>query len=147
MYILNIYDTRAGKHRKLRFNSIDAGVRFIKEYLNRKDVKMYIARLRGNKAVDKNQFGDNKLCIYTYYGDIDSPMPSSKEIEDEIRTEGKFEYRIGTSDPMFYDGFGCIYFNLQAECIKHTSKNIFLVDPKMTPESSSFPKIVEPLIL
>lgn len=125
-YILHIYDTRIGKHRRLKFNSVEASSRYMKEYLNHKEVKIYIARLRGGKMLDQHEFGRNNRCLQTYYGDIDLPFPSVAIIKDEIETEGKFEYRLGTSDPMFYDGFGCIYFKLENEYKLQTSKHIFL---------------------
>ena len=116
MYQLNIYDARTTCHRNLRFNSVDAAVRFIKEVLNQKDMKLYVARLQESKKLDKAEFGKRHKCLYTYYGDIDLTIPSAKDVEEEIKLNGKFEYRLGTSDPMFYDGYGCVYFKLKNEC-------------------------------
>lgn len=150
MYRLNTYDARTATHRVLRFNSIDAAVRFIKEKLNQKEMQIYIARLRNSRELDKSEFGRRHLCLYTYYGDLDLPLPSVKAIEDDIKVDGKFEYRLGTSDPMFYEGFGCVYFKLEDECRSHTSANTAPATPPATPTLSSKPKgswLTKPLFL
>ena len=135
--MLDMYDARVAKHRNMLFNSIQAATQFIKEYLNQKDVKIYIARLRGGKMLDQDKFGRNNRCLQTYYGDIDLQFPSVTIIKDEIERKGKFEYRLGTSDPMFYDGFGCIYFKLENEYKSQTSKHIFLTTQGMIQSNSS----------
>jgi hypothetical protein len=124
MYQLNMYDMRKAKHRVLRFNSIDAAVRFVKETLNQKDIQTYIAHLRNNRELNKNVISRSYRSAYTYYGDLDLPIPTVKSIEDDILTEGKFEYRIGSSDPTLHETFGCIYFKLVDEYKPHTSVRI-----------------------
>lgn len=123
MYRLNTYDSRTATHRVLRFNSVDAASRFIRETLNQKDMQIYIARLRNSRELDKSEFGRTHRCLYTYYGDIDLPIPTTKMIQDDISFKGKFDYRLGTSDPMFYEGFGCVYFKLVDECKSHMLEN------------------------
>lgn len=124
MYRLDTYDARTAIHRTLRFNSVDAAVRFMRERLNQKDMQMYIADLRNSKELDKNQFGSAHKCLYTYYGDIDLPIPSLTTVHQDMNVNGKFEYRIGTSDHMFHEGFGCFYFKLVNEYKSHTLENI-----------------------
>lgn len=128
MYQLNIYDARTTKHRTLRFNSVEASLQFIKEVLNQKDMKLYIERLRKSKELDKSEFGRSHKCLYTYYGDVDYSIPSAKDVEEDIKLNGKFEYRLGTSDPMFYDGFGCVYFKLKSECREYKLTSMPPVD-------------------
>lgn len=124
MYQLDIYDSGKGKHRKLRFNSVQVGVQFIKETIKKPDIQTYILRLKASKARDTHIFGPNHPRLYTYYGDVDETIPSVATIEDDINLEGKYEYRIGCSETVYQGGFGCIYFRLKNECKEHTSVHI-----------------------
>jgi hypothetical protein len=137
MYQLDIYDSGKGKHRKLRFNSVHAGVQFIKETIKRPDIQTYILRLKASKARDAHIFGPNHPRLYTYYGDVDETIPSVLSVEDDVKLEGKFEYRIGCSETVYQGGFGCIYFKLENEYKLQTSKHIFLTTQGTIQSNSS----------
>lgn len=124
MYRLEIYDTRSARHRRLLFNSIDAAIQFVRETLRTKDMQTYIARMRASKVRDTHIFGPNHPRLYLYYGDVDEMVPSVATVDDDIKMEGKYEYRIGCLESMVQGGFGCVYFRLKNEYTEHTSVHI-----------------------
>lgn len=104
----------------LRFNSIAAALKFMKETLNDKDVQQYIGHLRNRKKLDSLNFAQSERQLYPLYGDLDKPFPLMSDVASEIIFDsGVYEYRLGSSDPMFYEGFGRVSF-----CIKNIRQGV-----------------------
>lgn len=101
-------------HSILQFNSIAAALKFMKEILNDKDVQQYIEHLRRRKKLDALNFAQNEKQLYPLYGDIDKPMAALSDLTSEVVFDrGLYEYRLGSSSPMFYEGFGHISFRVK----------------------------------
>ena len=98
LYKLKIYDTLTNKNREIVFNEIEGAHKFMKEVLNRKDVKEHIARLRESKRLAHPQ-----TSFYLQYGDLDTPLPSVQQLRKSVYEDLWYEYRLGSSD-----GAGCL---------------------------------------
>ena len=97
LYKLKIYDTITNQNREIVFNEIEGAHKFMKEVLNRKDVKEHISHLRDSKRIAHPQ-----TSFYLKYGDLDIPLASVGEIRKCIYEELWYEYRLGPSE-----GPGC----------------------------------------
>jgi hypothetical protein len=114
MYLLEYTNVNKNTQRTLRFNSISAILKFMNEIVNDKDVRAYVERLRNQKKLDALNFAQNEKQLYPMYGDVDSPIPMLSDVAYEVTFDNKeYEYRIGTSDPMFYEGVGRISFRIK----------------------------------
>jgi hypothetical protein len=98
LYKLKIYDSLTNKNREIVFNEIEGAHKFMKEVLNRKDVKEHIARLRESKRL-----AHPKTSFYLQYGDLDTPLPSIQQLRNSVYEDLWYEYRLGSSD-----GAGCL---------------------------------------
>ena len=105
-YKLNIYETVADYPREIIFNELEGVHKFMKEVLNRKYVKVYISYLREDKRCTENHFGKNHKDLYSYYGDVDTPLHSVEEMRKIILEDLVYEYRLGTSNVNFMDEVG-----------------------------------------
>jgi hypothetical protein len=121
MYLLEYTNVDKNIHRTLRFNSISAILKFMNEIVNHKDVRAYVERLRKQKKLDALNFAQNERQLYPMYGDVDSPIPIMSEVAYEVTFDKKeYEYRLGTSDPMYYEGVGRISFRIKniRQCVQ-----------------------------
>ena len=110
----------------MRFNSISAILKFMNEKLNNKDVQQYIGHLRNRKKLDALNFAQSERQLYPMYGDVDSPIPLMSDIAYEVTFDNKeYEYRLGTSDPMFYEGVGRISFRIKniRQCVQSSESS------------------------
>jgi len=114
MYSMQYTNVAKQQQLSLRFNSIGAALKFMKETLNDKDVQQYIGHLRNRKKLDALNFAQSERQLYPLYGDLDKPFPVMSDVASEIIFDsGVYEYRLGSSDPTFYEGFGRISFRIQ----------------------------------
>ena len=114
MYLLEYLDVNNSIHQTLRFNSISAILKFMNEKLCNKDAQQYIEHLRNRKRLDALNFAQSERQLYPMYGDIDKRIPILSDVAYEVTFDNKeYEYRIGTSDPMFYEGVGRISFRIK----------------------------------
>jgi len=121
MYLLEYTNVNKNIQRTMRFNSISAILKFMNEIVNHKDVRAYVERLRKQKKLDALNFAQNERQLYPMYGDVDSPIPLMSDVAYEVTFDKKeYEYRLGTSDPMFYEGVGRISFRIKniRQCIE-----------------------------
>ncbi len=105
----------------MRFNSISAILKFMNEIVNHKDVRAYVERLRKQKKLDALNFAQNERQLYPMYGDVDDPIPIMSDIAYYVTFDKKeYEYRLGTSDPMYYEGVGRISFRIKniRQCVQ-----------------------------
>ena len=121
MYLLEYINVNKNIQRTMRFNSISAILKFMNEIVNHKDVRAYVERLRKQKKLDALNFAQNERQLYPMYGDVDSPIPLMSDVAYEVTFDNKeYEYRIGTSDPIFYEGVGRISFRIKniRQCVE-----------------------------
>jgi hypothetical protein len=121
MYLLEYLDVNNNINQTLRFNSISAILKFMNEKLSHKDVQQYIEHLRNRKRLDALNFAQSERQLYPMYGDIDKRIPILSDVAYEVTFDNKeYEYRIGTSDPMFYEGVGRISFRIKniRQCVE-----------------------------
>ena len=126
MYLLEYLDVNNSVHQTLRFNSISAILKFMNEKLCTKDVQQYIEHLRSRKMLDALNFAQSEKQLYPMYGDIDKRIPILSDVAYEVTFDNKeYEYRIGTSDPMFYQGVGHISFRIKniRQCVESTQSS------------------------
>ena len=77
--------------------------------------------LRNRKRLDALNFAQSERQLYPMYGDIDKRIPILSDVAYEVTFDNKdYEYRIGTSDPMFYEGVGRISFRIKniRQCVE-----------------------------
>ena len=121
MYLLEYTNVSKNIQRTLRFNSISAILKFMNEIVNDKDVRAYVERLRRQKKLDALNFAQSERQLYPMYGDVDSPIPLMSDVAYEVTFDRKeYEYRLGTCDPMFYEGVGRISFRIKniRQCVQ-----------------------------
>ena len=126
MYQLEYLNVNNSVHQTLCFNSISAILKFMNEKLNNKDVQQYIGHLRNRKKLDALNFAQSERQLYPMYGDIDKRIPIMSDIAYEVTFDNKeYEYRIGTSDPMFYEGVGRISFRIKniRQCVESSESS------------------------
>lgn len=97
MYRVDYYDTATGRLSMLIFNSIDAAHKFIKELLNREDVKDFIKHLRNRKLVYSLNYAPPEKQLSETYGDVDSEFPTILTLKLLVHRNGTYEYRLGCS--------------------------------------------------
>lgn len=97
----------------MRFNSIHAIHKFMKEKLINKDIQAYTEHLRSRKKLDALNFAQSENQLFPMYGDIDKPLPLLSQIQAAVYDNGSYEYRLGTNNPMFYEGFRRISFSIK----------------------------------
>lgn len=119
MYSVEYIDTDNRCCSKLRFNSVLAIHKFMKEKLVNKDIEAYTEHLRNRKKLDALNFAQSENQLYPLYGDIDKGLPSLSQIQAAVYNDGYYDYRIGTNNPMFYEGFRRISFS-----VKYVSQGI-----------------------
>ena len=121
MYLLEYTNVSKNIQRTLRFNSISAILKFMNEIVNDKDVRAYVERLRRQKKLDALNFAQSERQLYPMYGDVDSPIPLMSDVAYEVTFDKKeYEYRLGTCDPMYYEGVGRISFRIKniRQCVQ-----------------------------
>jgi hypothetical protein len=126
MYLLEYTNVNKNIQRTLRFNSISAILKFMNETLKYKEVREYVERLRKQKKLDALNFAQSEKQLYPMYGDVDKPIPAMSDVAYEVTFDKKeYEYRLGTSDPMFYEGVGRISFRIKniRECIQSSESS------------------------
>lgn len=123
MYQVNYFNAKTGKWLTPIFNSIEAVDKFLKERLNHKDTQEYIGHLRDRKKSDAVTFRKSEMQLYPLYGDVDDNIPTIIGLKIRLDRYGSYEYRLGTLNPMFQEGFGCMYFKVSTR-INDVSKSI-----------------------
>lgn len=121
MYLLEYTNVNKNIQRTLRFNSISAILKFMHETVNHKDVREYAERLRKQKKLDALNFAQNEIQLYPMYGDVDDPIPNMSDMTYYVTFDKKeYEYRLGTCEPMFYEGVGRISFRIKniRQCVQ-----------------------------
>ena len=119
MYQVDYYDTATGRLSKQVFNSIDAVHKFIKEQLNREDVKDFIRHLRNIKLVYSLNYAPPETQLSALYGDVDTEFPTIWTLKTFVDKSGTYEYRLGCSP-----NNRSIYFKISLFGINDISKSV-----------------------
>jgi hypothetical protein len=114
MYRVEYHNIQDPKSLNLLFNSIEGAEKFMKELLNRKDVRETIEHLRNKKRLDALNYAQSEAHLYPLYGDIDDNIPTVLGLKIRVDRYGSYEYRIGTLNKKFQDGFGCILIRVSS---------------------------------
>ena len=123
MYRVEYHNIKDSKSLNLLFNSIEAAEKFMKELLNRKDVREHIEHLRNKKRLDALNYAQSESQLNPLYGDIDDNIPTLLGLNIQLDRYGSYEYRIGTLDKKFQVGFGCILIRVSSG-INNVAKSV-----------------------